>query len=78
MDCHFVSVDIEDCSKVIENPKWIFVKEDSRKFLNNFNSWSEKIQTLKPNIIFIDTSHLYEETLEEIKYQKKIFQIMGH
>ena len=72
LDCHFVSVDIEDCSKVIENPKWIFVKEDSRKFLNNFNSWSEKnTNSLKPNIIFIDTSHLYEETLEEIKLSEK-------
>jgi hypothetical protein len=26
LNCHFVSVDIEDCSEVIENPKWIFVK----------------------------------------------------
>lgn len=62
-----ISVDIEDCAQVLDDPNWIFIKEDSIKFLKNFKSWSENnINSSKPDIIFIDTSHLYEETLKEI------------
>ena len=64
----FISVDIEDCSHVLNDPNWIFIKDDSIKFLHNFKSWSEiNINSSKPDIIFIDTSHLYEETLQEIR-----------
>lgn len=64
----FVSVDIEDCSKVINNSNWLFIKSDSIKFLQNFNTWSQNnFESIKPDIIFIDTSHLYEETLKEIE-----------
>ena len=64
----FVSVDIEDCSNVINDPNWIFIKNDSIKFLQNFNKWSQNnANSAKPDVIFVDTSHLYEETLQEIK-----------
>ena len=68
-----VSVDVEDCSNVINDPNWIFIKDDSIKFLQNFNSWSQNnTNSAKPDIIFIDTSHLYDETLEEIKLSTKV------
>ena len=31
----FISVDIEDCSSVLDDPRWIFKHEDSIKFLKN-------------------------------------------
>lgn len=68
----FVSVDIEDCSNVIKDPNWIFIKDDSIKFLQNFNTWSQNnTNSARPDVIFIDTSHLYEETLQEIKLSTK-------
>jgi len=68
-----ISIDIEDCSKVLDDPKWIFIKDDSIEFLKNYNSWSlTNINALKPDIIFIDTSHLYKETLQEIKLSAEI------
>ena len=73
-----VSVDIEDCSNVINDPNWIFVLEDSIKFLKEYNSWSkEKTNSLKPDVIFIDTSHLYEETLKEINLSAEILNDNG-
>tara|TARA_B110000037_G_C16881271_1_gene408095 strand:- start:97 stop:219 length:123 start_codon:yes stop_codon:yes gene_type:complete len=30
-----ISIDIEDCSKVLDDPKWIFIKDDSIEFLKN-------------------------------------------
>jgi len=74
----FISVDIEDCSNVINDPDWRFIKEDSIKFLKNFTSWSKSnINSSKPDIIFIDTSHLYEETLQEIKFSAEIISDNG-
>lgn len=74
----FVSVDIDDCSKVINDDNWLFIKSDSIKFLKNFNSWSQNnFNSAKPDIIFIDTSHLYEETLEEIKLSAKTINENG-
>lgn len=74
----FISVDIDDCSNVINNSNWIFKQEDSIKFLKNYNSWSaDNIKSLKPDIIFIDTSHLYEETLKEIRLSNEILSDNG-
>ena len=74
----FISVDIEDCSSVLDDPRWIFKHEDSIKFLKNYNLWSENnIKSLKPDVIFIDTSHLYEETLQEIKLSSEILSENG-
>lgn len=78
LDNIFISVDIEDCSSVLNDPKWIFKHEDSIKFLKNYNSWSkDNIKSLKPDVIFIDTSHLYEETLQEIKLSSEILSENG-
>ncbi len=74
----FISVDIEDCSKSLNDPNWIFIKEDSIKFLKDYNKWSKNnVGSLKPDIIFIDTSHLYKETLEEINLSSDILSANG-
>ena len=73
-----ISVDIVDCSKVIDDPNWKFIIDDSIKFLKNYNSWSENnVNSLKPDVIFIDTSHLYEETLKEIELSAEILSDNG-
>tara|TARA_Y100000768_G_C23832950_1_gene612306 strand:- start:35 stop:784 length:750 start_codon:yes stop_codon:yes gene_type:complete len=73
-----ISIDIEDCSEVLNDPKWIFKKHDSIDFLKNYNSWSSKnIDSLNPDVIFIDTSHLYDETLQEIKFSAEILNNNG-
>jgi len=73
-----ISVDIVDCSNVLDDPRWIFLIEDSINYLKNYNSWSkENISSLNPDIIFIDTSHLYEETLKEIKLSVEILNNNG-
>lgn len=74
----FVSVDIEDCSDVIDDPDWIFIKDDSIKFLENFNTWSKNnTNSARPDIIFIDTSHLFEETFTEINLSAKVIADNG-
>ena len=78
LDNIHISVDIVDCSNVLNDPKWIFLIEDSINYLKNYKSWSDKnINSLNPDIIFIDTSHLYEETLKEIKLSVEILNTNG-
>lgn len=64
---HLVSVDIEDCSDVSTYPRWQFVKADDTQFAKDFPSWCEQ-HSIRPDIdvLFIDTSHLFEHTLQEI------------
>ncbi len=63
----FISVDIEDCAKVSKYPDWIFVQKDDIQFAREFKSWS-RTHGLEPaiDILFIDTSHEYNHTLQEI------------
>lgn len=63
-----VSVDIEDCSDVSSYEDWIFVQKDDIEFAKNFEGWCKK-QRIEPKIdvLFIDTSHLFEHTLQEIE-----------
>ena len=73
-----ISVDIDDCSDVISDPDWLFIQEDSIKFMQNFDIWSkENINSLKPDVIFIDSSHLFEETVKEIKLSIDIIEKNG-
>lgn len=63
-----VSVDLEDCSQAIDYPKWNFVRSDDIEFARRFPDWCRE-KSLPPQIdaLFIDTSHVYEHTLQEMK-----------
>jgi cephalosporin hydroxylase len=69
MGAKLVSVDIEDCSTSSSFKDWTFVQQDDVQFAKNFKSWCEA-RNITPQIdlLFIDTSHLYDHTVEEIKY----------
>ena len=43
LDNIHISVDIVGCSNVLNDPKWIFLIEDSINYLKNYKSWSDKI-----------------------------------
>ncbi len=63
-----ISVDIEDCSKITNYEKWFFIKKDDIQFSREFKQWCTQ-RGIEPSIdiLFIDTSHLYSHTKEEIK-----------
>jgi cephalosporin hydroxylase len=67
-DSHLVSVDLLDCSKVIAFDKWHFVQADDIEYAKRFPEWC-RARGIEPQIdvLFIDTSHLYEHTLEEMR-----------
>ncbi len=62
-----VSVDINDRRHMCRLPGWLFVQEDDVAFGQRFPQWCRE-QGLTPAIdfLFIDTSHLYEHTVQEI------------
>lgn len=63
-----ISVDIEDCSEVSSFKDRIFVQQDDVSFAGEFPDWCKQ-RGLVPeiDILFIDTSHLYDHTVAEIK-----------
>lgn len=63
-----ISVDIEDCSGCSKYKDWIFVHEDDIPFAKHFIPWCRE-HHIPPRIdvLFIDTSHVFEHTLQEIK-----------
>jgi cephalosporin hydroxylase len=63
-----VSVDIDDCSRISDYGNWHFVKQDDVAFAKEFVPWCRS-RDLPSEIdfLFIDTSHLYEHTLQEIR-----------
>jgi len=67
--CHatLVSVDINDCSGASAYDKWIFIQQDDLLFAKEFPQWCQA-RGLSPaiDLLFIDTSHLYEHTCQEI------------
>lgn len=64
-----ISVDIDDCSGVSSFEDWIFVQKDDIEFAKGFAKWCENRQ-IQPHIdvLFIDTNHLFEHTVQEIKF----------
>ncbi len=63
-----LSVDIEDCSGLSSYEKSFFVQEDDIAFARKFNNWcADHGVESKIDILFIDTSHLYEHTVLEIE-----------
>jgi cephalosporin hydroxylase len=64
----FVSLDIDNCASVINNPDWVFIQGDDIEFANQFRTWQkQKNIDVDIDLLFIDTSHLYEHTVAEIE-----------
>lgn len=63
-----VSVDIEPFDGRSPYPRWTFVQSDDIAFADAFPEWCAQ-QGVEPrvDVLFIDTSHLYEHTLQEIR-----------
>lgn len=63
-----VSVDIEDSPYVCNYKERSFIREDDIVFAGKFTDWC-KVRGVAPviDVLFIDTSHIYEHTLEEIR-----------
>jgi cephalosporin hydroxylase len=64
-----VSVDIEDSSRVSQDRQWLFVQSDDLKFAKEFPAWCRQngLPT-EIDILFIDTSHFFEHTVQEIEH----------
>lgn len=65
-----ISVDMkEEPAKVSSWKDWIFVNSDDIKFAKNFKNWAkEKNIENQIDILFIDTSHEYDHTTQEIEH----------
>jgi cephalosporin hydroxylase len=63
-----LSVDVEDCATSNADASWHFVRADDVLFAATFPSWARELG-LKPTIdvLFIDTSHLYDHTRAELQ-----------
>lgn len=63
-----VSVDIADCKKVSSYRKRVFVQMDDIAFAREFKHFCE-VHNIENgiDILFIDTSHLYDHTVQEIQ-----------
>jgi predicted O-methyltransferase YrrM len=66
---HLVSVDVDDCRQVCtQRERWHFVQADDIEFAANFAEWARQ-HGIAPavDVLFIDTTHLYEHTVEELR-----------
>jgi predicted O-methyltransferase YrrM len=67
--CRLLSLDIEDCSAVNSDPNWLFVKADDVAFAGEFADYCAAHQLPgEIDVLFIDTSHLYDHTVQEIAH----------
>lgn len=67
-DATLVSVDIEDCSDASDYDDWHFVQADDVEFAANFTEWCGSHNAAPTvDVLFIDTSHLYGHTVDEIE-----------
>jgi cephalosporin hydroxylase len=63
-----LSVDVDDCSFASSHPRWMFVRSDDVSFAGKFKEFSKQRGTPEEvDLLFIDTSHLYEHTVQEIE-----------
>lgn len=62
-----ISVDTADCSHASSWKDWLFVQAHDVEFVKNFKNWCKghDIQA-SIDVLFIDTTHLFEHTLQEI------------
>ena len=64
-----ISVDIDDCSDVNSDPDWLFVHSDDVAFAEEFPAYCEARGIIpKIDVLFLDTSHMYDHTVQEIKH----------
>ena len=66
---HVLSVDLEDCQVQSSYSKWTFLKKNDVTFASEFPNWCSSHQ-LSPEIdvLFIDTSHLYQHTAGRVAF----------
>lgn len=64
-----ISIDIDDCSKVSQYKNWHFIQSDDIVLAGKFQAWCRE-RGLPDTIdfLFIDTSHIYEHTVQELKH----------
>ena len=68
-DARIVSVDIEPVSRLSQNQRWRFVQSDDIEFAKRFPAWcSENGLSTEIDILFVDTSHFFEHTVQEIAH----------
>jgi predicted O-methyltransferase YrrM len=62
-----VSVDIDETTYTSDYDGWQFVQSNDIEFANDFEQWCENNDVAPAiDVLFIDTSHRYEHTCEEI------------
>jgi hypothetical protein len=65
---HLISVDLDDCENISSYEKWTFVRRDDIRFAGEFGPWCRRRHMVPEiDVLFIDTSHLFEHTLREIE-----------
>lgn len=63
-----ISGDIADCSGVSPNPRWHFFRGDDVHLAEMFPQYCRTLGiTPEVDLLFIDTSHYYDHTVEEIR-----------
>jgi cephalosporin hydroxylase len=63
-----ISVDLDDCSKVSAYPRWYFFQGDDVQFAAQFQDFCQRHGIVASiDLLFVDTSHYYEHTIEEIR-----------
>ncbi len=73
---HLIGIDVNDDSRVYQNiPNATFLQIDDRQFANHFKTMNLPKQTI--DFVFIDTSHEYQHTVDEIQVFKSILSENG-
>lgn len=63
----WISVDIADCASASSYPEWMFVQSDDITFASAFPAFcAERGIVPEIDVLFIDTSHLYDHTVQEL------------
>jgi cephalosporin hydroxylase len=62
-----ISADLDDCSSISPGANWHFYRGDDIEFAERFSEFCKQ-RSVQPSIdlLFIDTSHYYEHTVQEI------------
>ncbi|MCD4813743.1 class I SAM-dependent methyltransferase [bacterium] len=64
-----ISVDIDNCRELGSHPFWTFVHSDDIAFSEKYVDWCKEKQFPQSiDLLFIDTSHEYKHTVQEIKH----------
>lgn len=61
-----ISVDIEDTDFYTDYPRWSFFKERSQDLAGRFQDVKSNLALSDIDVLFLDSSHLYDETREEL------------